>query len=390
MHTVIVGGGIAGIKAAREISRRGLGKVTLVSQNSEFIYHSMLYAAATGRLPDDTVMLEDVFADDKNVTIAKGTLEEVEAARKQIVCSGITYTYDTLVLAIGTSTNYFAVPGADHYSFSIDTLQKATELQRHIHDDIAVGHHLDKRYVIVGGGLTGVELAGALGAYIRKVAMSHGLTKSDVRVLLVEREDRLLPMCSKTASKKAASRLKKLGVDVRLAQHVDSLTGAHIVIDGKKVSTETVIWTCGSRGNELFSQYRHLFKTTDDGHVIVNSHLRAHDDIYVIGDSAAVPYGGRISPARREALYLARNLDRKMRKLPARSYNPRRSATCIRIGDKWAYVEKYGVYAAGKTGFILLHLYERFMLESLLSPRSSSQVLRDSTKLITGCDLCDV
>lgn len=388
MHTVIVGGGFAGIKAAREISRRGLGKVTLISQDSKFVHHSMLYGAATGSPPREAVSLDAIFANDKNVSVVIGALGAIDVERKQVVCDGRTYNYDKLILALGASVNHFGVPGANQHSFSIETIQKANELRRHIHDTIAVGHH-EKQYVIVGGGMTGVELAGVLGAYVHKVAAAHGVSHKKVRVLLVEQEDRLLPLCSRTASNKAVSRLKKLGVTVRLGERVESLTGEFITIDGQKVYTETVVWTCGSRGNPLFADYPRLFKTDDDGRVIVDGHLQAHDNIYVIGDSAVLPYGGRVSSALREASYIARHLERKLRKQPSRAYRPRRAATFLRIGHNWAYVEKYGIYAAGSTGYAIFRLYERFMLERLLSASMSGQVLHTPVKTAATCDLCD-
>lgn len=389
MHTVIVGGGIAGIKAAREISRRGVGKVTLVSQESDFIYHDMLYAAATGSTTLDPVAIADIFSDDRNVTVVQATLDTLDVERKQIICGGTPYPYDTLILALGASVNFFNIPGADHHSFSLETLKKANELRRHIHDDIAVGHHLDKHYVIVGGGLTGVELAGTMGAYIRKVTTAHQGAKGKVKVLLVEQEERLLPLCSRTASAKAAKRLKKLGVATQLGKRVESLTGEYVVVDGKKISTETVIWTCGSRGNAFFAGYPQLFKTTDDGRVVVDSHLQACDNIFVIGDSAAVPYGGRVSSALREASYVAHYLGQKIHRSSLHPYNPRRAATCLRIGDNWAYVEKYGIYAAGATGYMLFRLHERFVLETLLPSTTANQFLHTKTRLLTDCRLCD-
>jgi NADH dehydrogenase len=389
MHTVIVGGGIAGIKAAREISRRGLGKVTLISQNPEFVYHSMLYAAAMGDLSGDTVALDVIFAGDSNVEVVVGVLEDIDIEHKQVVCADTAYKYDSLILAPGASINYFDVPGADRYSFSIETIKKANELRRHIHDDIAIDHKFEKQYVIVGGGLTGVELAGAIGAYIHKVAAAHGITKGNVRVMLVEQEERLLPLCSRTASNKAMRRLKKLGVTVRLGHRVDSLTGEYVVIDGKKIPTGTVVWTCGSRGNALFLDYPHLFKTAEDGRVMVDGRLQAHDNIYVIGDSAALPYGGRVSSALREASYVARYLDRKMHKQPTRAYKPSRSATYLRIGSQWAYVERYGIYAAGATGYVLFRLHERFILEQLLPDSLPGVVLHAASKSVPDCGLCD-
>jgi len=391
MHTVIVGGGFAGVKAALELSKKQLGQITLVSDEPYFLHHATLYQVATGRDAQSSVIsLKDIFALHHDVTVVQDRMVSVDSARKTVVCEASKIKYDELVIAIGTVTDYFGIEGLRRHSFGIATLDQVRRLKHHIHDDVASSRHPDKTYVIVGGGLTGVELAGALGSYLREVARAHDTIRMKMTITLVEKESRLVPNLSKTASKKMSTRLKKLGVKIITNHRVESLTKDSVTIDGKKIPAHTVVWTSGSQNNPFFARQSHDFERNDDGRVVVNQYFETGENIYVLGDNAAVAYAGHAQTALNEATYIADHLTRKATGQALRIYHPHPVAVSVPVGEKWAYVEKYNIYAAGKVGFYLHRLSELRRLMKLLSRNQAMSAWRAQNVHDSDCDLCDV
>ena len=359
MHTVIVGGGFAGVKAALELAKRKTGKITLISDKPYFLYHAALYATVVGSSPSETVIaLEDIFAEHHSVSIVEDTIISLDPARNRVVGKKVSYAYDTLVLAIGSETTFLGIPGMQARSFGIKTLEEISTFHEHLKHEMIKDHHLDKNYVIVGGGATGVELAGVIAPYIARVAREHMLRRAKVHVTLVEAQDRLLPAHSLTASRIAKRRLEKLGVKVLLDTKVKSFNKTHIMLDDKKIPTKTVIWTAGVKNNALFGEYPEYFTLAPGGRVQVNPYLEAYRDIYVLGDNADMPGSGTAPAALHMGAFLARHLVRKLRGLPLRPYRAKTAAVTIPIGKNWAYTEKYGVYIDGWLGHVARRQFE--------------------------------
>lgn len=359
MHTVIVGGGFAGVKTALELAKRKTGKITLISDKPYFLYHAALYATATGSSPRETVIqLADIFADHHSVKLVEDTMISLDPERKMVVGKSKSYPYDTLVLAIGSVTNFLDIPGMRRGSFGIKTLDEIAKFHAHLKNEMIKDNHLDKNYVIVGGGATGVELAGVIAPYIKRVAEEHTVRKTKVRVTLVEANERLLPSLSKSASVVAQKRLEQLGVKVLLGTKVRSFNKTHITLDDKKIPTKTVIWTAGLQNNPFFAEYPEYFTLAKNGRVVVNPYLEAYRDIYVLGDNASTTDSGIAPAALAMGKFLARHIDRKSRKLPLLPYRGVKPAITIPIGDEWAYVERWGVYVTGRLGHMARRRFE--------------------------------
>jgi NADH dehydrogenase FAD-containing subunit len=391
MHTVIVGGGFAGVKTALELSKKQLGQITLISDEPYFVHHATLYQVATGRDAESSVIsLKDIFASNHDVTVVQDRMKSVDSARKTVVCSNAKIKFDELVIAIGTVTDYFGIEGLKQHSFGIATLDQVRQLKHHIHDDVASNQHADKTYVIVGGGLTGVELAGALGSYLREIARAHDIVRMKMTIMLVEKESRLVPHLSKTASKKITTRLKKLGVKIITNHRIESLTKDFVTVNGKRISTKTVVWASGSQNNPFFTQHPHDYERDGDGRIIVNQYLETSESVHVLGDNAAVAYAGHAQTALNEAIYIADHLKRKTTGQGLKGYHPRPIAISVPIGEKWAYVEKYGVYADGKTGFYIHRLSELRRLMQLLPRNQAMSAWHAENVHDSDCDLCDV
>jgi NADH dehydrogenase len=246
------------------------------------------------------------------------------------------------VLALGVVTSFFNIPGMEQYSYGIKSIEDITQLRKHLHDELLRTGHLDRDYVVVGAGPTGVELAAALVSYIRNIAKMHHIQAKKVRLQLIEAAPRILPHSRKSAAKLVEQRLKKLGVSITTGKMVQAASPNMLTVDGKELPTETVIWTAGVSNNPFFQANAAHFQFSKSHKVQVDNHLQAAPDIYVIGDNAATPYSGLAQTAVYDGGYLAKNLQRLVRGKKPKTYRARRPITVIPVGAHWAVVE-YGV-----------------------------------------------
>ncbi|HMS93478.1 MAG TPA: FAD-dependent oxidoreductase [Candidatus Saccharibacteria bacterium] len=371
MHTVIVGGGFAGVKAALEISKRNIGKVTLISDEDHFLHHATLYATATGRnMAESVVPLNEMFAGDKNVTVVQDRIKSLDTDRKMVVGDKKSYDYDKLILAIGSVTTFFGISGVAKNAFGIKTLDEVKEFNGHIKSEIIKNRRLDKNYVIIGAGATGIELAGALHEYLEHLSTVHQVHRPNIKITIVEAAPRILPRLSKSASRVVSKRLKDMGIKILVNHKVEALNKDYITIQGKKVPTETAIWTSGVANNPFFAEHADLFQLAPNGRVEVNQYLEANRDIFVLGDNNTVKYSGMAWPALNQATFVAKHLARTKAKQPTPPFKPTQPPSGIPVGSNWAYIEWRGMYAAGLTGHLIrrkmeLHGYKQLLPKSI-------------------------
>ena len=367
MHTVIVGGGFAGVKAALEISKRNIGKVTLISDEDHFLHHATLYATATGRnMAESVVPLNEMFAGNKHIAVVQDRIKSLDIDRKTVVGDKKSYEYDKLVLAIGSVTTFFNIRGVAKNAFGIKTLDEVKEFNDHIKKEVINNRRLDKNYVIIGAGATGIELAGALHEYLEHLSTVHQVHRPNIKITIVEAAPRILPRMSKTASRVVEKRLKDMGIKVLVNHKVESLNKEFITIQGKRVPTETAIWTSGVANNPFFAEHPDLFQLAPNGRVEANQYLEANRDIFVLGDNNTVKYSGMAWPALNQATFVAKHLARLKAKQPTVAFVPTQPPSGIPVGENWAYVEWRGIYAAGLTGHLIrrrmeLHGYKQLL-----------------------------
>lgn len=366
MHVVVVGGGFGGVKAALELSKRQIGKITLISDHSYFLHHATLYATATGQSTEESVIpLHLIFAKHPNVEIVEDKIASFDPNRKLISSKNKDYHYDKLVLALGSVTTFFGNKSLEEHAYGIKTLDEVTKFHEHIHEEV-VHQQLDKEYFVIGGGLTGVEMASALNNYLHKLKTLYRLPLVQPKVTLIEAKPRLLPSMSETASKKAHAELKKQGVRLLVNHRVDSLTTGKITVEGKLYETTTAIWTSGTANNPFFKKNGGYFDLAKDGRVNVNPYLEALDDVYVIGDNTTIQTHGMAWPALRQAKHVAKNITRAATKRPQLRYRTTSVPIGVPVGEKWGYVEWFGVYVSGRSGAIARRLMELYGYTQLL------------------------
>jgi len=376
VHVVVVGGGFGGVKAALELSKRQIGKITLISDHSYFLHHATLYATATGKSTEESVIpLNVIFAKHPNVEIIEDRIKGFDPHRKLVSGKKKDYHYDKLILSLGSVTSFFGIKGMEAHAYGIKTLKDVFKFHDHIHDEV-VTQKLDKEYFVIGAGLTGVEMASALTTYLKNLKELYRLTHAQPKVVLVEAKSRILPHMSTTASKKVRDELQKQGVKVLVDKKVTSLNEDSITIEGRLYSTTTAIWTSGVTNNPFFKANGGYFDIAKDGRVNVNPYLEALEHVYVIGDNNTVQENGMAWPALKQATHVAKNIARTATKRPQRAFKSHSIPVGVPVGERWGYVEWFGLYLAGHSGSTVRRWMELYNYCQLLPFKEALPIWR--------------
>ena len=341
MKITICGGGFGGVKAALRLAEYSNNKITLISDKTDFQYFPALYATATGRSKRQSwIPLGEIFADKPNVNVIIDKITAINPDKKELSSEhGNVYEYDHCILALGAVTTFFNIKGLDTYAFGIKSAAEISRLKQHLFEQMTEYQTVDKQYVIVGGGPTGVELAATLGSYIKQLQAKYTRSNHKVRVTLVEGSPRLLPRMHPGTSKRVAKRLQKIGVKVELGKRVEEGTATSLVVAGRPIQTQTIIWTSGVANNPFFAANSQHFKLAPNGKVEVDAYMRAGKDVYILGDNAATPYSGLAQVALHDAHFVADNLMRKVGQQPLKKYKAIMPPVVVPVGDTWAAFE---------------------------------------------------
>ncbi|HKR81951.1 MAG TPA: FAD-dependent oxidoreductase [Candidatus Saccharimonadales bacterium] len=351
-RVLIVGGGFGGVKAALELSKHHEFEVTLLSDNPNFSYHPTLFHTATGgSKTQSSIPLKNIF-EGKDVLLVHGRAATLDRHKKHIkTADGHTYAYDKLVLALGSVTNYFGIKGLAEYSYGTKSLEEVEELKAHLHQQLSDKHKPDLHYIVVGGGPTGIELAAALPAYLRKIMKAHRVHGRRTHIDLVEAAPRLVPRMPADMSYAIARRLKRLGVRLYIGKTVQGETADSLMVDGKPIQSHTVIWTAGMTNHPFFKDNQ--FALTPKGKVVVDHYLQAEKNIYVIGDNADTLYSGMAQTALHDAKFVAENLLQSSHGQKQHTYKPKKPIYVTPVGPRWAAVLWGNVQIYGWVGWML-------------------------------------
>jgi NADH dehydrogenase len=352
-RVVVVGGGFGGVKTALELAKHPeFFEVTLVSERSDFWYFPTLYHTATGGTRKQSSIPLRELLQGKHVKIVQGKVTTLDREQKFVTLEDKTpVPYDKLVLALGVVTNYFGIPGLPDYSFGIKSIGEAEELKRHLHKQITDERQPDLNYVIVGGGPTGIELAGALPGYLHYIMKHHGIKDRPVHVDLVEGNKHLMPRMPKSVGTAIERRLRSLGVRLYLGKAVQGETPDELTVGGKPIRSHTVIWTAGQANNPFFTA--NAFALSPRKKVVVDEFLRAEKDVFVIGDNAETVFSGMAQTAVYDAEFIAHNLVKEAEGEPKLAYRPKKPVYVTPAGPRWAAVEWGNAHLYGWQGWLL-------------------------------------
>jgi NADH dehydrogenase len=308
-HVVIVGGGFAGLGCARKLASQKEVRVTLIDKNNYHQFQPLLYQVATSQLVTDdvAVSLRKLFLKHPNVDIKEAEVASVDPKAKTVTTkTGEVFQGDYLILAAGSQPNFFKTPGAEEYTFPLYSLNDAERLRSRIlkvfEDTDADPSLLDQgslNFVIVGGGPTGTEMAGALAEMINTTMATEykDLAVSASRVHLIDHGHAVLGPFSERAHEYAAKVLKRDGVQIRLGTGVQEVTPDHVVLsDGSMIKTRLVVWGGGLKAAKLADNVG--LPTGRGGRIDVDHYLTVpgFPDVYALGDFANVQTSGGALP----------------------------------------------------------------------------------------------
>ncbi len=312
-HVVIVGAGFGGLKAAQALAEYPV-RVTVVDRRNHHLFQPLLYQVATAGLSgtDITSPIRHILSDQSNTETLMEELKSVDTQQQILHLSNMltneehTLSYDYLVLATGSQENYFGHDEWKPLAPGLKSIEDAIEIRRRIllaFEAAEIEPDPDKQralltFVLVGGGPTGVELAGALAELARRSLARdfRHIHPQEAHIILVEGEPQILASFPRKLAQKAQKELARLGVEVRTRSRVESIEENAVVIAGERLAAKTILWTAGVRASDAG---RWLGALTDRaGCVLLEPDLSVpgHPNIFVIGDSAGVKQRGKPLP----------------------------------------------------------------------------------------------
>ncbi|MCF8465498.1 MAG: NAD(P)/FAD-dependent oxidoreductase [Flavobacteriales bacterium] len=355
-RVVIIGGGFAGLKLAKGLDSN-LYQTVLIDKNNYHTFQPLMYQVASSGLEPDSIAypLRKIFKGKQRFHFRMAEVRNVNEATKTLETSIGTISYDILVMATGADSNFFGMENVQKHSFPMKNLVESLDLRSRILRNFEKALNTNDlqeqealmSFIIVGGGPTGVELAGAL-AELKKQILPKDYPDLDIRKMqihLVEAADRLLANMSKTASEKTENFLKKMDVNVWLNTQVKDYDGKEVVTSRHVFNSRTLVWAAGVKGVPVDG----LNAIKAGGNRVVTNEFNAvleKESIYSIGDVAQIksekdPNGHPMlaSVAGQQGSQLAENLNALARKQPMKPFRYSDKGTMATIGRNLAVVD---------------------------------------------------
>ena len=378
-RVVIIGAGFGGLQCARKLARAPV-EVTLLDRHNYHLFTPLLYEVSTSLLnPSDVApTIRSIVRSARNTSFGLVEVADVDLDGREVVTlGGLRFGYDYLVIAAGSTTNFFSNDSVERGAHTVKELPDALEFRNHVlrcfeaaemESDEAMRRPW-LTFVIVGAGPTGVEYAGALAELVDLVVRDdyRRLTRDMFRIILIEGVDRVLPSFLEKLSGKARRELERRGVEVLVGRRVETLDGDRVALsDGEVVETKTVAWAAGVKPAALAETLR--LARTESGRIRVDERLRAtgYDGVYAIGDiAAAIGEDGHELPmmapqAMQEGRYVARVIAAELKGRDVRPFRFQAKGVMATIGRNAGVAQIRGLSLSGRPGwlaYLLVHLY---------------------------------
>ncbi len=307
-RVVIVGGGFAGIHAALGLAKHPVD-ITLIDRKNFHTFQPLLYQVALAVLsPGDIAQpIRSIVRDHKNIDVLMDEVTAIDTAHRRVTLkAGPLLEYDYLVLATGATHSYFGHNDWAPLAPGLKTIEDATEIRRRVllafelaeRQTVETGKHPGLNFVIIGGGPTGVELAGAI-SDIARLYMAKDfrhINPSSARVLILEGSPQILTAYPKDLQQSAMKQLKELGVEIRTNAHVTDVKPGYVMVENEKIDALVTLWAAGVQASPLGKMLG--VETDRKGCVLVNQHLNpsGHPEVFVLGDLAHVEQDGKPVP----------------------------------------------------------------------------------------------
>jgi NADH:quinone reductase (non-electrogenic) len=391
-HVVIVGGGFGGLYAARGLAGAPI-RLTLIDKHNYHLFRPMLYQVATGLLSADEIAapIRAILRNQKNAEVLMSEVVGVDTAHHTVKMTDGSLRYDYLILATGIRYNYFGHDNWQELAPGLDSVDDADRIRGKILTAFETaerkaaepgadpGQIADLlRFVLIGGGTTGVEMAGTI-AEMARLALTGDFRHIDPRsahILLFEAAPRILPTYPEDLSNRAHEHLQQIGVDVRTNALVENVDADGVVVNGRRIGSRTILWTAGVVASPAG---KWLGAETDRaGRVKVNPDLTVpgSSNVFVIGDTASIaaptrnllgfpkgiqPVPGVAQPAIQEGKYVARVIRRRIAgQSPAAPFSYWDKGNLAIVGRTFAIADLHFVRFSGVTAWLLwlgIHIY---------------------------------
>ena len=375
---IIVGAGFAGLQTAKGLTTSSFD-VTIIDKNNYHLFQPLLYQVATAGLSpaDIAVPIRNIFRSQQNPKVILDELIGINPQLNQIKTRNNTYIYDFLVIATGSEPSYFGHDQWKNFSYGLKNIKDATSMRTKIlkafekAERIKNNNDLDKlmKFVLIGGGPTGVEMAGAIAELSKKILTKEFTTidTKTAKIILLEAGPNILPTASHSLSIYAQKTLEKLGVEVKCNTSVKNISEGLVETNAETIDAETIIWCAGVKASPVKSWIN--VKTDEKGRVLVNEDLSisAYSNIFVIGDASHVknknskPLPGLAPVAKQEGNFVAEVIKKNIHNgRPSKKFYYKNRGYLATIGRSDAIVDFGWFTLKGRIGWIfwsIIHIY---------------------------------
>jgi NADH dehydrogenase len=407
-QVVIVGAGFGGLAAARVLAGAPV-RVTIVDRSNHHLFQPLLYQVAMAALSpaEIAVPIRAVFREDQNVTVLMAEVVSFDLERRSLaLADGTSLAWDYLVVAAGAETNYYGHPEWSLYAPGLKSIEDAIEIRRRVlvaleraesarDEDL---RHALLTFVVIGGGPTGLELAGAIAELARPIAESdfRRIDPSWIKVVLVEAGERLLAAFDPRLSQKARDSLAEIGVEVRTGERVTNIDAQGVWLDGEVIRSQSILWTAGVRASGLAA--RLAVPLDRGGRIVVRDDctLPGHPRVFAIGDIARFdtpdgPLPGVSPVAMQQGRHVARMIERDRRGEPHEPFHYVDKGSMATIGRSRAVAQLGHLRLSGLPAWLMwlfVHLWylidRRNRFSVFLDWCWSYVTFRHGARLITG------
>ena len=362
-HVLVIGGGFGGLWATRALASAPV-RITLVDRANHHLFQPLLYQVATAGLsaPDIAAPLRHLLRGQDNAEVRLDVVRAIDTQRRRVTLDGGTLDYDFLIVATGATHTYFGHDDWSRHAPGLKTLDDAFVVRRKVleafelaeRESDATARAALLNFVIIGGGPTGVELAGTLAEIARHTLKNEfrRINPRDANIHLVEAGPRVLPSMPESLSRSAEWQLAKLGVEVHVGEAVTAIDASGVEFGARRVETETVLWAAGVAASPLGRQLSEHCDRAGRVPVGPDLSLPDHPDVFVIGDLATVTQDGKpvpgIAPAAKQMGHYVANVIRA--RLAGRTTKPFRYhdyGNLATIGRMAAVVDLRGFHLSG-------------------------------------------
>ena len=376
-NIVILGAGYAGVHAAKKLAKKykknDAVTITLIDKNPYHTLMTELHEVAGGRVPEESVKvdLHKIFNRTK-VNVVVDYIENVDMTAQKVKTAHGNYTYDYLMIGMGSEQAYFGIPGVKEHGFGLWSLEEALAIREHIihkfkEASLERNEKLRREmltFVVAGSGFTGIEMAGELLEWKDTLAKKYHVDVKEVTVMVVEAAGTILNMLDRKQADKAEKYMTKHQVEILKNAPIVGATPESITLkDGREIKTHTLIWTCGIKGVDNLKQYD--LELTPNDRAKTNKFMQAEgkENVYMIGDCALVEEEpGKINPqiveaAEQTAVTAAKNIINKIDgKQEEVTFKSNYHGFMVSIGGRYAVADLMGMKLSGFFAMVMKHL----------------------------------